>query len=86
METDFASQLHGRRISRSRDDRMIAGVAAGVAEYLDLDPTVVRVVATVLALAGGVGVPLYLAAWALIPESDSDRSIADELIDRVGRI
>ena len=45
MENDyFASHLHGRRITRSsEDDQMIAGVAEGVAEYLDLDPTVVRV-------------------------------------------
>lgn len=60
---------------------MLAGVAAGAADYLGLDPTLIRVGFVILALVGGVGVPLYLAAWLLIPEEDAERSIAEELLD-----
>jgi phage shock protein PspC (stress-responsive transcriptional regulator) len=50
---------------------MLAGVAAGIARYLGVDVTVVRIVFAVLAVVGGAGVPLYLAGWLLIPEEGS---------------
>ena len=61
---------------------MLAGVAAGVADYFDLDPTLVRVVFVALALLGGVAVPVYLAAWLLVPEEGADVSLAEELLAR----
>lgn len=59
-----------RRLVRRRDDRMVAGVCAGVADYLGVDVTIVRVV-TVLGTIFGVGTFLlaYLAAWLLLPEA-----------------
>jgi signal transduction histidine kinase len=50
-------------LRRSGDDRVVAGVCAGIAEQIGVDPTVVRLVFTLLALAGGAGIVLYLAAW-----------------------
>ena len=52
------TQLH-----RSDHDRVVAGVCAGIAETIDVDPTVVRLVFTLLALAGGAGIVLYAAVW-----------------------
>ena len=57
------------RLSRSRDDRMLFGVAGGMAEWMDLDPAIVRLVWVLLILAGGVGLLLYVAAAIVIPES-----------------
>jgi len=51
--------------ARSSNDRVIAGVAGGLAERLGIDPVVVRLAFVVLALAGGVGVVLYLVLWAI---------------------
>src|SRR5262249_58517418 len=51
------------RLRRSDDDRVVAGVCAGIAERLGVDPTLVRLVFTLLALAGGAGIVLYGAAW-----------------------
>jgi phage shock protein C len=59
---------------------MLAGVAVGIARYLNVDVTVVRIVLVVLAVVGGAGVPLYLAGWLLIPEEGSEQSIASEFI------
>lgn len=59
---------------------MVAGVAAGVADCFDVDVAVVRVALVVLALAGGIGVPLYLAAWLLVPEEGTDESVADRVL------
>jgi len=49
---------------RSSDDRVVAGVCASIAQTLGVDPTLVRLIFALLALAGGAGVLLYLALWA----------------------
>ena len=49
--------------SRSEDDRVVAGVCAGIAEALNVDATLVRFVFALLAIAGGAGILLYLALW-----------------------
>jgi phage shock protein C len=67
-------------LSRPVDDRMLAGVASGIARYLDVDVTLVRIVIAVLAVVGGAGVPLYLAGWLLIPEEGSDQSLASQFL------
>lgn len=60
-----------RRLTRSRDDRVLGGVASGIARYLDVDPIFVRVGFVVAAVLAGVGVLAYVAGWLLIPEDDS---------------
>jgi phage shock protein PspC (stress-responsive transcriptional regulator) len=60
--------------------RMLAGVAAGVADYLGVDVTIVRVILAVLTVMGGAGAVIYLAGWLLIPEEGTDQSLASELI------
>ena len=60
---------------------MIAGVCAGLADYFDVDVVLVRIVVVVLALFAGIGVPLYLAAWLLVPEEGADESIAEQLLE-----
>jgi phage shock protein C len=56
---------------RSVGDRWIAGVCGGIAARTGLDPTLVRVLAILLAVFGHlVGLIAYLAAWALVPEED----------------
>ncbi len=59
---------------------MLAGVAVGLADYFDVDPTLVRIGFVALTLLGGLAVPLYLAGWLLIPEEGSDVSVAEELL------
>ncbi|HEV2450875.1 MAG TPA: PspC domain-containing protein [Streptosporangiaceae bacterium] len=67
-------------LSRPVGDRMLAGVASGVARYLGVDVTIVRIVLAVLAVAGGAGVPLYVAGWLLIPEEGCEQSIAGSFL------
>lgn len=85
--TDSQPSTHthtgAQQLSRPIDDRMLAGVAAGVARYLGVDVTIVRIVIAVLAVVGGAGVPLYIAGWLLIPEEGSDQSIATHFIHSV---
>jgi phage shock protein C len=58
-----------KKLTRSRADRKIAGVCAGLAQYLDLDVTLARILCIFITLATGVcpGVITYLLAWIIIP-------------------
>ncbi|HUG88130.1 MAG TPA: PspC domain-containing protein [Actinomycetota bacterium] len=55
-------------LRRSRTDRILGGVAAGIAHYFGIDPVLVRLSLVLLTIAGGSGVLLYLIAWLIIPE------------------
>ena len=57
-----------QQLYRSRDNRMIAGVASGMAQYFNLDISVVRLIWILAVLLGGSGVIAYLIAWVVIPE------------------
>ena len=59
---------------------LAGGVAVGLADYFDVDPTIVRVGFVALAFLGGIAVPLYLAGWLLIPEEGAEHSVAEELL------
>ena len=65
-----------RQLRRSGDDRMLAGVAGGIARYLNADVTLVRVIIAALVLCTGAGVALYIAAWLLVPEDGEDQPVA----------
>jgi phage shock protein PspC (stress-responsive transcriptional regulator) len=71
-----------QRLHRAGRGRMIGGVALGVADYFDIDPTIVRIGFVALAFVGGLAVPLYLAGWLLIPDEDTDQSLAEEFLGR----
>lgn len=59
------------RLYRSRDERVLFGVAGGVAEWLDVDPALVRIVFALLVLTAGVGFLLYIIMAIVIPEEPS---------------
>jgi len=57
-----------KRIYRSRKNRIIAGVCGGIAEYLNIDPTIIRLLWVLFSLLHGVGIILYIVAAIIIPE------------------
>ncbi len=60
-----------KRLTRSKKNRIIAGVCGGIGEYLDIDPTVIRVIWAILTVASyGTGLLAYLLAWVIIPEAE----------------
>jgi phage shock protein PspC (stress-responsive transcriptional regulator) len=56
-----------KRLTRSSTDKKIAGVCGGLAEYFDMDPTLVRVLWLLLVFFGGTGVLAYLILWIALP-------------------
>jgi phage shock protein C len=57
-----------KRFYRSRTNRMIAGICGGLAEHLDADPALVRLITVALVLAGGLSIWVYIIAWIIVPE------------------
>jgi phage shock protein PspC (stress-responsive transcriptional regulator) len=62
---DIMSKLY-----RSRENKMIAGVCGGLAEYFQIDVSLVRLVWILMVVAAGSGVFLYILAWIIVPERD----------------
>jgi phage shock protein C len=60
--------MEAKKLYRSANNKMIAGVAAGLGEYLNIDPTLVRLGFIVLALMGGPGLVAYLIMWLVVPQ------------------
>src|SRR5512145_2537390 len=90
--------MQGKRLHRSRSDRVLAGVSGGLAVYLNIDPLFVRLGFLILSLMQGIGIVLYLVMWLLVPNEDSSapdsrgqvqesigemRSTAESLIQRL---
>jgi phage shock protein C len=76
-----------RKLYRSSSNKMLGGVCGGLADYLDLDPTLVRLFFVILMLASGVGIWVYLILWIVLPRSDhpEENSVsisADEIASR----
>jgi phage shock protein C len=60
-----------KQLYRSRETRMIAGIAGGLADYFDLDVSLVRLFWIITIFFGGGGILAYLIAWVVIPEENS---------------
>jgi phage shock protein C len=56
-----------KRLHRSRTERMIAGVCGGLAEYFDVDPTIIRIIWVLISFLAGVGILLYIILWIIMP-------------------
>jgi phage shock protein C len=57
-----------RKLYRSKSNRQLAGVCGGLAQYFNIDATLVRVLFILLAVLGGSGLVLYLAMWIIVPK------------------
>jgi phage shock protein PspC (stress-responsive transcriptional regulator) len=75
-----------RLLRRRATNRVIGGVAAGIADYMNIDPVLVRAIFVGLVVFGGAGVLLYLGAWLLIPVEGQDQSPLERAMPRLGRL
>lgn len=76
MSEHITETTEVRPLQRSRSDRMLAGVAGGLARYFEIHPAVFRVGFVVLTLLGGAGILIYAAAWLVMPDEGKTDSIA----------
>ena len=57
-----------KRLYKSDNNKVIAGVCGGLAEYMGIDPTILRIIAVILIFAHGAGLLIYLIAWICMPK------------------
>ncbi len=74
-----------KRLYRRTDDKMIGGVASGLADYFDIDPVLVRIGFVILALLGGAGVLAYLVMWWVVPPTHEVSNAGEDAIRRLKR-
>ena len=60
--------MKGKRLYRSRENAMLAGVCGGIGEFFDIDPTIVRLAWVILGFCGGVGLWAYIIAAVISPQ------------------
>jgi phage shock protein C len=70
------------RLMRSETDNMIAGVCGGLAAYLNVDPVLVRLAFVILFFASGIGIPIYLILWVIMPRSETAGQPNAEIIQK----
>lgn len=68
-----------KKLYRSRTNKMVAGVCAGIAEYTNVDVTVWRVIFLIIALPGGLSILIYFILWILIPLAPATGSVPKKL-------
>jgi phage shock protein C len=66
--------MESKKLYRSVNNKMLGGVAAGLGEYLSIDPTIVRLGFVALALMGGPGIVVYLIMWLVVPQEPFDNT------------
>jgi phage shock protein PspC (stress-responsive transcriptional regulator) len=71
-------------LRRDADRKVVAGVCAGAARWLGIDPLILRIVVIIATVASGVGLPIYIAGWLLLPPADGSPAIAARLRARPG--
>jgi phage shock protein C len=62
------------RLTRSSTDVMLTGVCGGMGEYFNIDPVIVRLIFVLVTLTSGIGIPVYLLLWILMPKSSTTAS------------
>jgi phage shock protein PspC (stress-responsive transcriptional regulator) len=70
-----------RKLYRSETDRMLGGVCGGLAEYFNIDSTILRLVFVLFVLWGGGGALAYIICWIVIPTESSLSLSSDEIIE-----
>ena len=64
--------MNGKKLYRSDENKMLAGVCGGIGEYFGVDPTLIRLAWVVFSLLGGSGLLAYILAAIIIPRDDSN--------------
>ena len=72
----------GRRLTRPKDGRMVAGVCAGLAAYFKVDVNLVRLLFGVFTFFWGLGALMYLIAWAILPDDGEGASIVETFVGK----
>ncbi|KKP69362.1 hypothetical protein A2X44_04385 [candidate division CPR3 bacterium GWF2_35_18] len=74
--------VSSKRLCRSEKDKMIGGVCGGIAEYFNIDSSIVRLIFALIVLAGGAGVLVYIILWVILPSETASNSDVEKIIEK----
>lgn len=80
-----AASLPTKRLTKSSTDKVFTGVAAGIAEYLAIDPVLIRLLFVILTVSGGSGLLVYIVLSLIMPEADSKATSTKDVISENGK-
>jgi phage shock protein C len=69
--------MDNRRLTRCESDRMVAGVCSGLGHYLNIDPSIVRLIFVLMFLLGGHGLLVYIILWIVMPSDAKPRTVVE---------
>ncbi len=75
--------MSNKQLVRSSNDRVIAGVAGGIAQYINLDPTIVRLIFILLCFTASGGVFLYVILWMIMPSDEMEPMPVDDVDEEI---
>ena len=75
------AEYKDKKLTRSRDNRWLAGVCGGIAEYFEVDSTLIRVLFILFSFAVGGGILIYIILWLIMPEASATNGNGDLLAD-----
>jgi phage shock protein C len=76
------NNVTSKTLERKRDGRMLAGVCVGLGEYFGVDANLVRLALAIASIFGGLGVLVYVVAWAVVPEQGEKDSILEQVVNK----
>ncbi|NRQ30933.1 PspC domain-containing protein [Nonomuraea sp. NN258] len=76
------SEYNVKKLRRTHNGRIVAGVCSGIGEYLGVDANLVRIALAIATLFGGVGIGAYAIGWLLMPEEGKETSVVQDLISK----
>ncbi|MFH1849160.1 MAG: PspC domain-containing protein [archaeon] len=79
--------MEPKKLYRSRENKVLAGVCGGIGEYFSIDPVWIRLAFVLFAMAHGIGVLIYIVGWIIIPENPDHKTgkktTAENTVDRI---
>ena len=72
--------MEAKRLHRSDDNRVVAGVCAGLADYFQVDPVLVRLIFVALGFINGLGIVIYLIMWLVVPDEGHSHMAGEDLV------
>lgn len=70
------NKIESHRLYRSETNRILGGVCGGLAEYFNVDPTIIRIIFVLMAIFGGSGLLVYFILWLVIPSKSSNSNLS----------
>jgi len=72
-----------KRLQKSNKQKMIGGVCGGIAEYFNIDPTIVRILAVIFGMINGIGILAYIICCIVMPKADGTADYSEDEIDNM---